>query len=436
MTIVHINHRESILNTIAAYGYIYIDLPIFEQAALYLDHAGDSILRSLVDIQSGGRIPMVLRPEFTAGAVKRYLTMGNLETSRWYCAGPVFRIDGTNSPTGVLTNEKIGLEIIGPGNTAWLDAEAIAIAYWAVHSCGVTPIVHLAHVGLLRKLIEGTELDRLLIDIVMTRRQDFSTTNWLLDAIDDLSGGCRSEGESVVFGTNALVEQSFGERTSTDVHDRLTRKQRMRDNDSVLRDTITLLDRWAGLPSDPTVAISTLREVVRARPHECTELLDQWENTIDLLHAYGIPMAHIKIAPDLAQNWNYYSGLVFQISSSSSVLVNGGRYDGLARSLGSTKPVPATGWDIDITEIADQASGNSAAIYQPVRLATSPNVMNAVTQLANLLRVNGIFARLVPELDTDADIYIDASGNTWVSNTEPVIRSWIEIIEMFVGQDN
>ena len=61
----------------------------------------------------------------------------------------------------------------------------------------------------------------------------------------------------------------------------------------------------------------------------------------------------IKFSTNINRSLEYYSGMVFNISvnkkGKKSVLVSGGRYDGLLKNLGSKKDTSAVGAAIDMS---------------------------------------------------------------------------------------
>ena len=61
----------------------------------------------------------------------------------------------------------------------------------------------------------------------------------------------------------------------------------------------------------------------------------------------------IKFSANINRSLEYYSGMVFNIlvnkSGKKSVLVSGGRYDGLLKNLGSKKDTTAVGAAIDMS---------------------------------------------------------------------------------------
>jgi histidyl-tRNA synthetase len=88
-------------------------------------------------------------------------------------------------------------------------------------------------------------------------------------------------------------------------------------------------------------------------------MLNDWKKTIDLLESYGIPQERIIIQPDLSKNWDYYTGLVFGLRHSESVLASGGRYDGLTQLFGA-EPVPAVGFAYYSQALLNSQSANKS----------------------------------------------------------------------------
>src|SRR4030042_3515812 len=86
-----------------AYGYIRIDTPIFEEAALFTRGVGqvtDIVQKEMYVFEDGRGETMALRPEATASICRAYLQHGmhNLPqpVRLWYW-GPIFRYDRPQS---------------------------------------------------------------------------------------------------------------------------------------------------------------------------------------------------------------------------------------------------------------------------------------------------------------------------------------------------
>ena len=71
-----------------------------------------------------------------------------------------------------------------------------------------------------------------------------------------------------------------------------------------------------------------------------------FEERTGFMAARGLPVDTFTFAGSFARNLDYYTGLIFEVTARGgrgSVLVGGGRYDGLLEHLGSLVPLPAVG---------------------------------------------------------------------------------------------
>ena len=133
-------------------GYSYIELPIFEDTALYVRSVGEStdvVSKEMYTFEDRGGRSITLRPEGTAGVmrsvVENRLDKGQLPVKLWY-SGPFFRAE--RPQLGRYRQlQQVGVEAIGSHDPA-LDAEVIAIGDEAFRSLGLTQYtLHLTSLG-------------------------------------------------------------------------------------------------------------------------------------------------------------------------------------------------------------------------------------------------------------------------------------------------
>jgi histidyl-tRNA synthetase len=133
-------------------GYAYIELPVFEDTALYVRGVGEStdvVSKEMYSFEDRGGRSITLRPEGTAGVmrsvVENRLDKGQLPVKLWY-AGPFFRAE--RPQLGRYRQlQQVGVEAIGSDDPA-LDAEVIAIGDEAFRSLGLTQYtLHLTSLG-------------------------------------------------------------------------------------------------------------------------------------------------------------------------------------------------------------------------------------------------------------------------------------------------
>ncbi len=122
-------------------GYDYVELPVFEDTALFARGVGEStdvVSKEMYTFDDRGGRSLTLRPEGTAGVVRAVvehgLHRGQLPVKLWY-AGAFFRAE---RPQAGRYRQffQVGVEAIGTEDAA-LDAEVIAVAYDGYRGLGL-----------------------------------------------------------------------------------------------------------------------------------------------------------------------------------------------------------------------------------------------------------------------------------------------------------
>jgi len=123
-------------------GYGYIELPIFEDTALFVRGVGEStdvVSKEMYTFVDRGERSLSLRPEGTAGAIRSIvenrLDQGVLPVKLRY-AGPFFRAERPQQGR-YRQLQQVGIEAVGIDDPA-LDAEVIALADEAYRRLGLT----------------------------------------------------------------------------------------------------------------------------------------------------------------------------------------------------------------------------------------------------------------------------------------------------------
>ncbi len=133
--------RSGLLEVARRAGYGDIELPIFEDTALFARGVGEStdvVSKEMYTFSDRGDRSVTLRPEGTAGVVRAViehgLDRGALPVKLCY-AGPFFRYERPQAGR-YRQLQQVGVEVIGVDDPA-LDAEVIAIADTGFRSLGL-----------------------------------------------------------------------------------------------------------------------------------------------------------------------------------------------------------------------------------------------------------------------------------------------------------
>ncbi|WP_127783205.1 histidine--tRNA ligase [Rhodococcus sp. X156] len=134
--------REGLTRPARLAGYGHIELPIFEDTALFARGVGEStdvVSKEMYSFDDRGGRSVTLRPEGTAGVmravIEHSLDRGQLPTKLSY-SGPFFRYERPQAGR-YRQLQQVGVEAIGVDDPA-LDAEVIAIADAGFRGLGLT----------------------------------------------------------------------------------------------------------------------------------------------------------------------------------------------------------------------------------------------------------------------------------------------------------
>lgn len=136
--------REALLRQAFLAGYSYIELPIFEDTEVFARGVGEStdvVSKEMYTFSDKGDRSITLRPEGTAGVVRAViehsLERGALPIKLAY-AGPFFRYERPQAGR-YRQLQQVGIEAIGTEDPL-LDAEVVTIAWDGYTSLGLTQV--------------------------------------------------------------------------------------------------------------------------------------------------------------------------------------------------------------------------------------------------------------------------------------------------------
>ncbi len=329
--------RDTLLGTARGAGYGDIELPIFEDTALFARGVGEStdvVSKEMYTFADRGDRSVTLRPEGTAGVMRAViehgLDRGALPVKLCY-AGPFFRYERPQAGR-YRQLQQVGIEAIGVDDPA-LDAEVIAIADGGFRALG----------------LDGFRLE-------------------ITSLGDDT---CRPQYRQL------LQEFLFGLDLDED-----TRRRAELNPLRVLDDK---RPHMRELTADAPVMLDHLSGVAKAH----------FETVLAHLDALGVPYV---VNPRMVRGLDYYTKTTFEFVhdglGAQSGIGGGGRYDGLMRELGG-QDLSGIGFGlgVDRTMLALLAEGKTAGDTTRCEVFAVPLGEPAKLELAKLaaaLRAAGV----------------------------------------------
>ena len=284
------------------YRFRRAEFPVFERTEVFARSIGettDIVSKEMYSFEDRGGESLTLRPEFTAGIARAYLTNGWKQHAPVKLAthGPLFRYERPQKGR-FRQFHQIDAEIIGAGEPQ-ADVELLAMADQVIRELG----------------IEGVTLH--------------------LNTLGD--------GDSREAWRAALVQ--YFERYRSDLSE--DSLERLEKNPLRILDSKDTRDR------------NLVQGAPRIDDFLTIEAAEFYDEVTDGLRAAGV---RYKRAPSLVRGLDYYRHTAFEFIpdegsaaadalGSQSTILGGGRYDGLIESLGGPA-TPAVGWAAGIERLA------------------------------------------------------------------------------------
>jgi histidyl-tRNA synthetase len=329
--------RDGLLEAARRAGYGYVELPIFEDTALFARGVGEStdvVSKEMYTFADRGERSVTLRPEGTAGVMRAVIEhgvdRGPLPAKLCY-SGPFFRYERPQSGR-YRQLQQVGVEAIGVDDPA-LDAEVIAVADAGFRSLG----------------LDGFRLE--------------------LTSLGDET--CRPQYREL------LQEFLFG----LDLDEETRRRAEL----NPLRVLDDKRPEVRALTANAPLMLDHLSDA--AKQH--------FDTVLAHLDALGVPYV---INPRMVRGLDYYTKTTFEFVhdglGAQSGIGGGGRYDGLMQQLGGQELSGiGFGLGVDRTMLALKAEGKTVGETARVEVFGVPLGEQAklvLVKLAGLLRAEGI----------------------------------------------
>lgn len=329
--------RDGLLGAARRAGYGDVELPIFEDTALFARGVGEStdvVSKEMYTFADRGERSVTLRPEGTAGVMRAViehgLDRGQLPVKLCY-AGPFFRYERPQAGR-YRQLQQVGVEAIGVDDPA-LDAEVIAVADGGFRSLG----------------LDGFRLE--------------------ITSLGDET--CRPQYRELL--QDFLFKLDLDEET------------RRRAEINPLRVLDDKRPAVREMTADAPLMLDHLSDVAKAH----------FETVLAHLDALGVPYV---VNPRMVRGLDYYTKTTFEFVhdglGAQSGIGGGGRYDGLMSQLGG-QDLSGIGFGlgVDRTVLALRAEGKTVGATNRVDVYGVPLGETAKLELAKLaaaLRAGGI----------------------------------------------
>jgi histidyl-tRNA synthetase len=367
--------ERQLFDSFARAGYEQVRTPILEFTELHERKSGAGIVSKLFEV-GGVRSGICLRPELTASIVRAFAEAPECPALPWrvYSSGPVFRYETAPPGDGLKLREftQVGVELLGaPGVGA--DAEVIALARRSLAQVGIGDAkIRIGHVGLILEILTRAGLplaaSSALVEMLSEAAAEGESIRALETALERMAAWLKAGGEAeqivpaVSHADDSGVDRLFrhlvphvtGRRSGHEIIHRLRRKWDLDHSLSRILGRIRgQIHELAALRGPAPAVLERLeRSGAATAPLSVAGLRELAAG----LYQHGIEPESVELDLGFSRGIGFYTRMIFELvvpTPSGPVQVcGGGRYDGLARVLGSDRDEHGVGFAVGLERLA------------------------------------------------------------------------------------
>jgi histidyl-tRNA synthetase len=401
-----------LLERFARAGYEPLATPVLEFTELHERKSGAGIVAKLFELASTGtgHGGVCLRPELTAGIVRAYTAAPEPPILPWRVShsGVVFRYE-TPRPDRLREFRQVGVERLGDSGPH-ADAELVRLADWALAEAGVKDAtIRLGHVGLILEMLQRSGLPAPLTSALIEMLSEAATEGRNIAALESglaqlagwLQTGEPGEIPSAVDRADdggidrlfrTLVPVITGRRSGSEIVHRLRRKWDLGHGLlGALEDVRSHVHGLADLKGPAPLILDRLeREYQSFAPDSVAAL----RALVGALADYGVALDRVVLDLGFGRGIGFYSRMIFELivptPGGPVEVCGGGRYDGLARVLGSDRDDRGVGFAFGLERLKQvldaqgdsrTGAGSRTIVVVPAAHERTPDAIRLATDL-------------------------------------------------------
>ena len=338
---------ELIIKTFKNNGFLLSEPDVLLDSEYIIERSGEKFRSSMLTFESKNGKVMCLRPDLTVASCINYLQKKT--KSKIYYSGQAYRrSDKKNSD---LVNDQLGIEIFGSKNQIQDDFKVITTILNSAKKIKSKKIrIKVGDVSLFKSLINSLDMpERWKLRLI----RHFWRPKYFEDLLRRLEKNSDIDAET--FDTDKK---------------RFYEMKKMEQNKVIAgRSILEILNRFDKKIKDPR-SFSEGKKIVKIirsflkincklsqlekKLSDFTKKNNLKKNTFSNFKSIQ-NLKKLKVDIDFISNFGrdieYYTGIVFEVFSEQKEIARGGRYDGLLKSLGAKKNIPAVGAAIILKNI-------------------------------------------------------------------------------------
>ncbi len=361
----------------ASRGYLPIETPLIEHSELFLRMSGGLLSTQIFDFIGPDGSTVSIRPELTAPIIRHSLHESSPTfPQRYQYAAPIVRYSERpyEDPPRALPRRRqftqIGAELIGPDHPA-ADGEVIAMATDAAEEITRFGIaIRIGHVGVIWSLLEQFQISqraRLFIasnlaalkgNPEQTRAvQQQAARLGMLASLDQREKQLELIRKLRARAISLPQDDSHSLRSTQEIAERLKKNLCEPHDPKAFSAAIEFISHIVTLSAAPDEALERTESIIQKHGLQVTEEVKNLCRVVGATIDEGVEEGKISVDLGFSTGIEYYTGMIFNVSArragQQERIGGGGRYDRLAKALGSDTDIPALGFALSLEKMLE-----------------------------------------------------------------------------------
>ena len=344
---------KKILSNFKKNKFNFTDLDLLIDTSLLTERSGEQFKKFTLTYKDLFGKEISLRPDLTVSTALKYIQEKKNKEEKYCYYGSAYRLDKEGD---LKVFDQIGCEIINSNNNK---SENILINSILEPLKKVKKLeVVLGDVGLFKILVESLELPaRWKLRLV----KNFSRREYFEDMLKRLETNYDLDQQSIKLDTKRLKDLEkldpnsvIGGRTISEIVKRFNKKIKDPRDDYKGKRNVKIIRDFLDINTSIRNAVSTILSFFLK--NKLSNLsIKSYLKKIDRINKKIGNKYSINFKTNFGRNTDYYTGVVFSASAKKNSkiieLARGGEYNGLLRTLGYKRDIPAIGGAINLNEL-------------------------------------------------------------------------------------
>ena len=338
---------ELIIKTFKNSGFTLSEPDTLLESKHIIERSGEKFRSSMLTFESKNGKTMCLRPDLTVASCINYLQKKT--KSKIYYSGQAYRrSDQENSD---LINDQLGIEIFGSKNQVQDDYKVITTILNSAKKIKSKKIqIKIGDVSLFKSLINSLDMpERWKLRLIrhFWRPKYFEDLLKRLEKNSDIDAETFDADKKRFYEMqNMSQEKVIAGRSISEILNRFNKKMKDPRSFNEGKKVVKIIRSFLKI----NCKLSQLEKKLQNFAKENNLKKDIFSEFKSIKNLKKLKQ-EVNFITNFGRDLEYYTGIVFEVLAGKKEIARGGRYDGLLKSLGAKKNIPAVGAAINLKNI-------------------------------------------------------------------------------------